>query len=100
MAVDTRSLNQNSRPRSNMMTEKAATRMVGATATTENNATRRPCSRDPALPFLRSLHRLARRDRKSVVEGKRVSVRVDPGGRRRIQKKTTNTDQNKEGSPQ
>src|SRR3546814_20419023 len=28
-----------------------------------------------------------RRDRKSVVEGKRVSVRVDLGGRRRIKKK-------------
>src|SRR3546814_14257556 len=27
-------------------------------------------------------------DRKSVVEGKRVSVRVDPGGRRIIKKKT------------
>src|SRR3546814_17958771 len=31
----------------------------------------------------------ATRDRKSVVKGKRVSVRVDLGGRRLIQKKTT-----------
>src|SRR3546814_20616906 len=30
----------------------------------------------------------ARRDRKSVVEGKSVSVRVDLGGRRSIKKKT------------
>src|SRR3546814_11462159 len=30
-------------------------------------------------------------DRKSVVEGKRVSVRVDLGGRRSITKKNTNT---------
>src|SRR3546814_12292530 len=29
-------------------------------------------------------------DRKSVVSGKRVSVRVDPGGRRIIKKKKTN----------
>src|SRR3546814_13345327 len=32
-------------------------------------------------------------DRKSVVEGKRVSVRVDLGGRRIITKKTTNQTQ-------
>src|SRR3546814_20653913 len=31
-------------------------------------------------------------DRKSVVEGKSVSVRVDLGGRRRINKKKTNID--------
>src|SRR3546814_11154927 len=31
--------------------------------------------------------RVAMRDRKSVVSGKRVSVRVDPGGRRIIKKK-------------
>src|SRR3546814_16040606 len=33
----------------------------------------------------------ARRDRKSVVEGKSVSVRVDIGGRRNIKKKNKNT---------
>src|SRR3546814_20696678 len=33
-------------------------------------------------------------DRKSVVSGKRVSVRVDLGGRRRINKKTTKTKNN------
>src|SRR3546814_17972798 len=32
-------------------------------------------------------------DRKSVVSGKSVSVRVDPGGRRIIKKKTTLTNQ-------
>src|SRR3546814_15600036 len=35
-----------------------------------------------------------RRDRKSVVEGKRVSVRVDLGGRRSIKKKNKNIVEN------
>src|SRR3546814_15127616 len=37
----------------------------------------------------RRIRRLARADRKSVVEGKSVSVRVDPGGRRIIKNKKT-----------
>src|SRR3546814_14012643 len=44
----------------------------------------------PAIPI--------RKDRKSVVKGKSVSVRVDPGGRRRIKKKknTERKDRNKQ----
>src|SRR3546814_19375239 len=41
-----------------------------------------------AVP-VRALARLEQEDRKSVVEGKRVSVRVELGGRRIIKKKTT-----------
>src|SRR3546814_14025356 len=44
-------------------------------------------SQRPAL--LRALEITARRDRKSVVEGKSVSVRLDLGGRRLIKKKNT-----------
>src|SRR3546814_13997175 len=35
-----------------------------------------------------------RKDRKSVVEGKSVAVRVDPGGRRTIKKKNQNKNNN------
>src|SRR3546814_16261903 len=45
-------------------------------------------ARSPWLPQAAQLGRLAtRRDRKSVVEGKSVSVRVDLGGRRIMKKK-------------
>src|SRR3546814_20567391 len=44
---------------------------------------------DPVAPKLRPLdHLRVERDRKSVVKGKSVSVRVDLGGRRIIKKKT------------
>src|SRR3546814_11362296 len=51
----------------------------------------------PTVLLLATLFRLAlnvasTRDRKSVVEGKSVSVRVDLGGRRIIKKKKTETD--------
>src|SRR3546814_12521838 len=56
-------------------------------------AKRRRCCKDTAafkVGFGRTgtqLLRFAPEDRKSVVEGKRVSVRVDLGGRRSIKKK-------------
>src|SRR3546814_20968897 len=46
-----------------------------------------------AMQFLIVTTGTAALDRTSVVSGKSVSVRVDPGGRRRIKKK--NTDANK-----
>src|SRR3546814_13370271 len=46
----------------------------------------------PSLPLRADA---ASSDRKSVVEGKRVSVRVDPGGRRIIKKKKTKQIQQK-----
>src|SRR3546814_20596679 len=47
---------------------------------------RHPGGHDDLLAW-RQLHHLARGDRKSVVWGKSVSVRVDLGGRRVIKKK-------------
>src|SRR3546814_16876336 len=48
------------------------------------------------LPMLSAVFRAPLRDRKSVVSGKRVSVRVDLGGRRSIKKKKTiNTQKHK-----
>src|SRR3546814_20800592 len=41
----------------------------------------------PGLPFLRGRSRRPPRDRKSVLSGKRVSVRLGLGGRRIIKKK-------------
>src|SRR3546814_17204912 len=41
-------------------------------------------------------HMIAGRDRKSVVEGKRVSVRVDLGGRRIIKKKKNKNKETKD----
>src|SRR3546814_18031476 len=47
----------------------------------------------PDIPEAWSDHALAERDRKSVVQGKRVAVRVDLGGRRILKKtKTVLTD--------
>src|SRR3546814_14716772 len=45
----------------------------------------------PIEAGLQDLDGHARRDRKSVVEGKSVSVRVDLGGRRILKKKTKQT---------
>src|SRR3546814_17112274 len=45
---------------------------------------------DPHLRSARRVRGRRRRDRKSVVSGKRVSVRVDLGGRRIIKKKKAN----------
>src|SRR3546814_15721658 len=46
-----------------------------------------PADRDP--DHTRQTAQLQHRDRKSVVEGKSVSVRVDRGGRSVVKKKTT-----------
>src|SRR3546814_13790466 len=48
-----------------------------------------PCA-DVAQIFQQRAALLGKADRKSVVSGKRVSVRVDLGGRRFIKKKNTN----------
>src|SRR3546814_16639230 len=53
-------------------------------------------SQDGALAIVGGCHRgmpALPRDRKSVVQGKRVSVRLDLGGRRIIKKKQKNTTQ-------
>src|SRR3546814_11511574 len=52
--------------------------------------TRRPAKeRIPAvMVFGQRRHAVTRRDRQSVVQGKRVSVRVELGGRRTSRKKT------------
>src|SRR3546814_12901051 len=52
-------------------------------ASTGHTTTHATCSRKPSEPFAT----LSPKDRKSVVWGKRVSVRVDLGGRRIIKKK-------------
>src|SRR3546814_18469251 len=53
-------------------------------AATGGTAPRRPATRARRVPSTPSP---TERDRKSVVQGKRVSVRVDLGGRRNIKKK-------------
>src|SRR3546814_20990113 len=53
----------------------------------------RPDRRDLAAAAGHRCHRIGQ-DRTSVVSGKSVSVRVDPGGRRIIKQKTTDTTYN------
>src|SRR3546814_20357287 len=48
-----------------------------------------------ARPLTRTAELATVIDRKSVGEGKSVSVRVDPGGRRRLQKKNNQTQKSK-----
>src|SRR3546814_19831985 len=72
---------------------RAAEGADGARAGADRRADRRGVGAEPVLP---AVHEVPRRgtgsrsqgaDRKSVVKGKRVSVRVDLGGRRILKKK-------------
>src|SRR3546814_21030011 len=78
----------------NQSTASCCRTVVQPSAAMDRQAARRRCCatglKNADLPRIRqrAFHRRCSEDRKSVVEGKRVSVRVDIGGRRLIKKKT------------
>src|SRR3546814_20145057 len=64
-------------------------------ADTAQSAVRIHAAQRPHVTFATGNHTVACTDRKSVVEGKSVSVRVDLGGRRIIKKKKTKHSSNR-----